>query len=392
MYLLLFILHTIFIAISHFLGYYILEGVFFLFLVFFLLYFSPIFFSKKDQDFPTFSVSNISFSIQDSLILPMWFFYTAVFSLLYAVTQDFSQSFDLNIFFAIVVYVIFFLYMTAFEWKNDMFFDITKIHMIFSYAILFIVVFLSFFSPTIISLPVIGLLLSALTFSYIYFFHARKEDVIFFQGFLMIVMLTAFFLSVFLTHTVSYSFAIFSTGISAIILFELMPRYTFFQQFLPLSKIYTLMIFLGVFVMSIVGALFMGASFYPFIFVSVLFLFFTHIRYSNYIALSGAIFGTFFLYSMIFFPLITANSLISTLLFIFFLPLCIIANTYFWEERFPYDLKMLHYSSIAFSGLYTLYALFFIPWDASIFLYMISLSIFSLGFLLFLSYFRFRAH
>ena len=130
MYLLLLILHAIFITISHFLGYYILEGIFFLLLLFFLLYFSPIFFSKKDQDFPTFSLSNFSFSIQDSLILPMIFFYTAIFFLLYAVTRDFLQSFELNTFFFIIVYVIFFLYMTAFEWHNDMFFDISRIHMI----------------------------------------------------------------------------------------------------------------------------------------------------------------------------------------------------------------------------------------------------------------------
>jgi hypothetical protein len=142
-----------------------------------------------------------------------------------------------------------------------------------------------------------------------------------------------------------------------------MPRYTFFAPFLPVSKIYTLMAFLLAYSASIVGTLvYMSATFYPFILIGIIFLFLIHIRYSNYIALSGAIFGTFFLYSIIFFPLISTGSLISTLLFIFFLPLCIIGNTYFWEERFPYDLKMLHYSSIGFSSVFTLYSLFFLPW------------------------------
>lgn len=199
MYFLLFILHAIFITISHFLGYYILEGIFFLFLIFFLLYFSPIFFSKKDQDFPTFSLSNFSFSIQDSLILPMVFFYMAIYFLLYAVTRDFLQSFELNTFFFIIVYVIFFLYMTAFDWQSDMFFDISRIHIIFSYGILFVVAFLSFFSPTIITLSVIGLLIVTLIFSYIYFSHAREYDILFFQGFLAIVMTTPFLIYVLYT-------------------------------------------------------------------------------------------------------------------------------------------------------------------------------------------------
>jgi hypothetical protein len=264
--------------------------------------------------------------------------------------------------------------------------------MIFSYGILFGVTFLSFFSPTIVSLSVIGLLTVTLIFSYIYFSHARWDDILFFQGFLLILMLTAFLISVAYTGLVVYSFIIFSFGISALVLFELMPRYSFFSPFLPLSKIYALMAFLFAYGASIVGALlYTGATFYPFILIGIVFLFLIHIRFSNYIALSGAIFGTFFLYSMIFFPLISTTSLISTLLFVFFLPLCIIGNTYFWEERFPYDLKMLHYSSIAFSGIFTLYSLFFLPWWG-ILLYAVSFSIFSLGFLLFLSYFRFRAH
>ncbi len=251
MYLLLFILHAIFITISHFLGYYILEGVFFLFLLFFLLYFSPIFFSKKDQDFPTFSLSSISFSIQDSLILPMIFFYTAIFFLLYAVTRDMISSFELNTFFFIIVYVIFFLYMTAFEWKNDMFFDIARIHMIFSYGILFVIAFLSFFSPSLISLSVLGLLAISILFSVVYFSQARREDILFFQGFLLSTMLSGFFVSVAYTGVVSYSFIIFSFGLSAIALFELMPRHSFFAPFLPVSKVYALMAFLLAYIASL---------------------------------------------------------------------------------------------------------------------------------------------
>lgn len=390
MYFLLFILHGIFIVLSHLLGYYLLEGVFFVFLLFFLLYFSPIFFSKKDQNFPALSFSSISFSIQDSLILPMLFFYAAIYFLLFAVTRDFFESFTFNTIFFIIIYVIFFLYMMAFEWKNEMFFDIARIHMIFSYAILFSVVFLSFFFPQIITLTVLGLISISLLFSVFYFSHARREDILFFQGFLFSIMILGYIVSVIITGVISYSFIIFSFGITAILLFELMPRHAFFEPFLPLSKIYMLIAFLFSYFASIVWAFF-DTMYYPFILVGIVFLFLIHIRFSNYIALSGAVFWTFFLYSIIFFSLMSVGSLLSTLLFIFFLPLCIIGNTYFWEERFPYDLKVLHYSSIAFSLIFTVYAIIFIPWW-SIILFVFALSLFLLGFLLFLSYFRFRSH
>lgn len=167
-----------------------------------------------------------------------------------------------------------------------------------------------------------------------------------------------------------------------------MPIYQYFRTFLPLSRIYVLVSYLLVYFLSIVGAFFVP-SFYGFIFVGIVFLFFVHIRYCNYIALSGALFGTFFLYALLFFPLLTATSLFSTLLFVFFLPLCIIGNTYFWEEKFAYDLRILHYSSIVFSIIFSLYTLIFLAWGDVIF-FTLSLCVFLLGFLLFLSYFRFR--
>lgn len=388
MYTLLLILHGTFITISHLLWYYILEGIFFLFLLFFLLYFSPVFFSKKNQNFPSFSISNISFSIQDSLILPMIFFYTAIFFLLFAVTWDFFQSFTYNIFFFSIIYVLFFLYMIGFDWKNSMFFDLARIHMIFSYAILFVVVFLSFFFPYTITTPLIFLLLIVVFFSFVYFSYARSVDILLFQGFLFSLMLIGSILSIWYTWDIMYNFIIFTFGISAILLFEGMPYYWFFTPFLLTSRIYVLVAFILVYTLSIVWAFF-DMSYYGFIGIGILFLFFIHIRYSNYVTFSAAIFWIFYLYSLIFFSLITPVSLLSTLLFIFFLPFCIIGNTYFWEEKFPYDLRVLHYSSIIFSALFSLYALIFIPWWWAIF-FTFSLSIFSLGFLLFLSYFRFR--
>ena len=232
MYILLFLLHGIFIVLSHLLWYYILEGIFILFLIFFLLYFSPIFFSKKDQDFPTFSLSKISFSLQDSLILPMIFFYTAIFFLLFAVTSSFLQSFTYNTFFFIVVYVLFFLYVMAFDWKNEMFFDIARIHMIFSYTIIFSVVVLSFLSLNFISLSFLFLVLATILFSWFYFYYTDSRDILLFQGFLLSLMFGAFLFSSWFIWSVSLNFVLSSFWLSAIILFELMPRYRYFTPFI----------------------------------------------------------------------------------------------------------------------------------------------------------------
>ncbi len=119
------------------------------------------------------------------------------------------------------------------------------------------------------------------------------------------------------------------------------------------------------------------------------FLFSIHIRYCNYISYSVAIFTLFFLYSYLFSSLIQIPDLLSSLLFIYFFSLCIIGNTYFWEERYPYDFSLLHYSSIGFSALTSIYVLIFIGWGAGITLF-IACSLFLLAALFLLSYFRFQ--
>ena len=123
--------------------------------------------------------------------------------------------------------------------------------------------------------------------------------------------------------------------------------------------------------------------------VFVIFLVSIHIRYSNYISYSIAIVVLFFLYSYLFSSLLSLPDLLSALLFIFFFSLCIIGNTYFWEERYPYDFSLLHYSSIGFSMITALYSLFFVAWGAGLTLFL-ACSLFLLAALFLLSYFRFQ--
>jgi hypothetical protein len=123
---------------------------------------------------------------------------------------------------------------------------------------------------------------------------------------------------------------------------------------------------------------------------SILFFFRVHIRFTNYIAYLIGIFLIFFLYSMIFSWLISPSTPASTFLFLFFLPILLIGITYLFDEAHDYDFTILHYSSIVFGIVFSIYTIFFIWWWGDI-LFILSLCIFGIAFLLFLSYFRFRA-
>lgn len=121
----------------------------------------------------------------------------------------------------------------------------------------------------------------------------------------------------------------------------------------------------------------------------IVFYFSIHVRYSNYVTYSLALLLIFYIYTLLFGSLLIAGGLFSVFLFIFFLPLLIIGNTYFWEQRESYDFIILHYSSIGFSVLTSLYTIFFLPWGNTIFLILFS-CIFGIALLFFMSYFRFR--
>lgn len=70
----------------------------------------------------------------------------------------------------------------------------------------------------------------------------------------------------------------------------------------------------------------------------------------------------YLLYTFLFFGLIREGAIFSTLVFIYFFPLVIIMNTYFWEEKQKYDFAIIHYTSILFSIIFLLYTLIFLSW------------------------------
>ncbi len=396
MYILITFVHILFIFSAHLLSFYILEWIFIFLFAFFLLYFSPLFFTKEKINFPAFSLD--IFSPKKSITLPLLLLYWAIYIFLFALFSEKAIMLSIGIYTLIAWFLLFFWYMLITDWKNDIFFDVTRIHLMMSYIVIYSLLFVGFFTEVIITKEILFLLLLTIIFSF-YFFHvSRVESVLFFQSFIIIFILSFylvwlfamnhFFTEIFFTNTSLIKVFLSIICILSIILFEIIPKISFFKEFLIESKITTLWLILfsniGIMSLSI-----FDFTFFPVIIIALLFLLSVHSRYCNYVSFVVGILSVFFLYGDIFSSLITATSIFSSLLFVFFLPLCIIGSTYFWDEKFPYDFSILHYTSIAFSSIFSLFIIFFVWWG-SLFFFLISGIIFLTGILLLLSYFRFR--
>jgi hypothetical protein len=181
------------------------------------------------------------------------------------------------------------------------------------------------------------------------------------------------------------------TSLFVISIFEIVPRLAFFDRFTIESRILLLSTLLILSLILMVSPLFGYFHFVYFLPVSLVFLYSIHMRYCNYITYTIATGIVFFLYTYFFSSLLQSPELIANLLFVFFFPLCIIANTYFWEERYPYDFSLLHYAGIGFSAITCLYSLFFVAWGSALTLFL-ACSLFLFAILFLLSYFRFQYH
>lgn len=384
MYLLLFIIHTAFILSTHFLGYFFLEWVFFISFLFFLLYFSPIFFSKKESNF---SLPELNFSIKDSINLPIILFYIALYCIVFTLSSDFSSFFTFHQYIFISFYIILFGYIFWFNWKKSIFFDISRIHIVLSYITILASFFLLIFWREQSLLLNVLLILITSAYSYIFFSASQEEKIYLFLSFLFTILLGIFSIVYALFPSFTSPINLSILPILCMVSFEGIWYIVIFQKFFTSARIFFL-IFL---ILLSIPVLFLSISSFPLIFLLIciaIFLFSVHIRYSNYVCFWSGIFFIYFIYTVIFISLLTTGSLLSALLFVFFLPLCIIGNTYFWDQRFEYDFTFLHYSSIAFSVIFSLYSIFFVPWWALLPFYL-SLSLFLFWILSLLSYFRF---
>ena len=390
MYLLLIGVHIVFFYIAYLMWSLLMQWAFSLLLVFFLLYFSPLFFSNNPWERQSsIEIPNLGISPQKSILIPLVLTYIGIYVLAFTVTRDLGTNFNLHLYILLLIFLIFAWYIAAFDWNTVFFRDALRFHLLCSYITIFAqLVYFFIFSGEI---TIIHLIFSGITigFSYLFFSYFREESPSIFLAFLISLAISLDTVVLFIAPGMDIWTLFGIMGIITIILFELIPRIRLFRDFTLSSRIFLLSLLLGLTWVLMISPFFSYFHFVYFLPIFATFLFSIHIRYCNYISYSVATVVVFFLYSYLFYSLLLLPDLLSALLFIFFFSLCIIGNTYFWEERYPYDFSLLHYSSIGFSIVTGLYSLFFVVWWAWLTLFL-ACFLFLLAVLFLLSYFRFQ--
>lgn len=359
-------------------------------MLFFLLYFSPIFFFKKPKTTQEDISHLFSFELspQKSLIIPLTLTYLGVYILAFTFSGNISESIHMHLVIFLAIFCIFLGYIFSFSWKNDVFFDVLGFHLLFSYITLSIVgIYYFFFRETLGLLDLIFAFVTA-GFSYFFFLFETKYRKEFFYCFLVTIFFVTEFILLYLFPNISLYTLFGAFGLLAIIFFEHTQKSRFFEPFFQLSRVFFLIIvLLSTAILSL--SIFWNFESIYFLLLFVVFLFSIHIRFSNIISYIFAIFVVYWLYWYIFFSLLWEKSVTTSLIFIYFLPMLMIMNTYFWKEKQKYDFAILHYASIIFSALFFVYSLIFLKWWEWNFLFS-SFGMFLLAGLFFLSYFRFR--
>lgn len=176
MYFLLLFIHLIFIVISHIFGFYLIEGAFVVLCIFFLLYFSPVFFFK-DQKNQFLEIFSFDLSPQRSLILPLILMYLGIYLLAFTFTGTIKESITVHIMIFLGIYGILVGYMLTFYWKSDIFFDISRFHLLYSYIMLIVIgIYFYFFPENIIFLHIVFLAV-VLGYSVFFFGYSRQEKI-----------------------------------------------------------------------------------------------------------------------------------------------------------------------------------------------------------------------
>ena len=389
MYLLLIGVHIIFFYIAYLMWSFLMQGAFAVLLVFFLLYFSPLFFSQRESSKSELRIPDLGISPQNSILIPLILTYLGIYVLAFTVTRDMGTNFNLHLYILLLIFLILWGYIVAFDWDSVFFRDALRFHLICSYITIFAqLVYFFIFSGDITP---IHLIFSVITvgFSYLFFTYFREESPSIFLAFLISLIISLDTVVLYIAPSLQIWTLLGITGLITIALFELVPRISLFHDFIESNRVFLLSLLLVLTWTLMLSPFFSYFHFVYFLPIFAIFLFSIHIRYCNYISYSIATVVLFFLYSYLFYSLLLLPDLLSALLFIFFFSLCIIGNTYFWEERYPYDFSLLHYSSITFSILTGLYSLFLVAWGAWLTLFL-ACFLFSLAILFLLSYFRFQ--
>ncbi len=395
MYILLIALHTVFFIIAYLLWNILMQIAFVILLLFFLLYFSPLFFSQKKIENHSHTSGEkeqeISISPKKSILIPLILTYAGIYILAFTVQRDMGSNFTLHLYILLLIFLLFCGYIFAFDWDTVFFWDAMRFHLLISYMTIFAhIVYFFIVSPEILSIHILFCIVT-IVFSYFFFTRFRDESVPVFLTALMSGIVALDIGVIYLIWDIHILTLFGITILFIIALFEIIPRLVFFDRFLEESRMLLLTTLLLLSIILMMSPVFGYFHFVYFLPVSLIFLYSIHMRYCNYISYSVATVLVFFLYTYLFLSLLQSPVLIENLLFVFFFPLCIIANTYFWEERYPYDFSLLHYAGIGFSTLTCLYSLFFVAWWSALTLFL-ACSLFLFALLFLLSYFRFQYH
>jgi hypothetical protein len=394
MYAIIIAIHAIFITVSHFLGYRIFEWIFFLFCIFFLFYFSPLFFlddeekwGKKWRKSPMDILKQLS--PKNSLILPVVLLYIAIYGFLFSLFPNEGSTLLYHSIIVSAIYMVFISYGIAFYWKNDVFFELLRFHTLFTLvsSIIFTLSLLvqsqdiSILHPTT---AILGVISWTFLLSY-----ARQENTIFLWSYLAGIFATVILSALWINPEIRIIELCAIGTVLSLFIFEYFPNRPIFYPYSTIFRYFSLISIL-VILLPVAYIAFDRVDSLAIILLSITVLFFlsVHRRFTNYVVYIVAILEAFLVYSLLFAGLLVHPDMTSVFLFLFFLPLLLIASTYLWDESHKYDFVLLHYGSIAFSVLYSLYTVFFMSWWDNL-LFVISLCIFGVAMLFFLSYFRF---
>lgn len=276
------------------------------------------------------------------------------------------------------IYMVFISYGIAFYWKNDVFFELLRFHTLFTLvsSIIFTLSLLvqsqdiSILHPTT---AILGVISWTFLLSY-----ARQENTIFLWSYLAGIFATVILSALWINPEIRIIELCAIGTVLSLFIFEYFPNRPIFYPYSTIFRYFSLISIL-VILLPVAYIAFDRVDSLAIILLSITVLFFlsVHRRFTNYVVYIVAILEAFLVYSLLFAGLLVHPDMTSVFLFLFFLPLLLIASTYLWDESHKYDFVLLHYGSIAFSVLYSLYTVFFMSWWDNL-LFVISLCILAL--------------
>lgn len=376
----LFSLINIFFALFFFFFWRLLEsGVFWILAVVFFLYFSPVIsvFSKKEkqeiiQKKSKFSLKDTIFYLKKgSYYLSFSLFYISLYGIIYGVslTYGFSDFFSIFQYITlgiscIVIGTFFYFLPKKQAWRETLFLILRSNVIIFTilYILLILVFFFGGKKPDMYF--VFNTILSLLWLITILIF---DEFIGYKKKYIYNTILFYFFLFVFFYHTILfpsidvYKILLYTMSGFSLLYFEFFPRISFIKPFALVSRYIGVgmnyIAFLGLFSALIYNPL---DPFYTSLFLfSLLFHYFIHQRFCNYLSYSAFLFGILFLIVQFFAPL-ESLWFFSYCLFVFTAPTVFVGSTYVWATKHPLDIYLLHYIGLFFTIIFSLYYFIYI--------------------------------